>query len=659
MKRFTGNNRIHPRARRIIAVFVAALLFLGTLGPVFSAYPEDFKPGQSVKSLPANTAAEIDAAFPESYRAELKALLKAHPKWKFQAYYTGLTWESAFTKDNEMYPTRNLTYYKDVSGLGITKEWYSTTVEGAYNWANNAWQPYDSGTWYQSSEKAVRFCMDPRNFLTETQIFQFLDGSASIGNTEAESIAIIKKLLDSKSADFAFWKKPAAETGIYTEREIENPEYIEYLKRKEEEESSSESESGESESSGESKSEEKPTESEVIPPETIIVKDPWTYAEALGKICYTLNVNESMILSRLLQEQGVGNSVLISGTRQFTVTKGDDKGKTVDGGYYQYFNIGASGNSMDEIINNGLTEAYNGGWDTRYKALYGGISAYKNKYIDQGQSNLYMQKFNVNSSTPSRVFWYQYMQNVTAPQTECLTLRSSMVTNGMLDSGFTFLIPVFKDMPEAKSPKPTDDRNPNYKLGAIYIDEESVPDFDTDKTDYGIIDDLTFEKKSVVLNAQSYAPESTVTVTVTFNGTDTNVSVEKDTYDAGGRVYGFHSAEIPLFVGVNDITVKCSAENGDSREYTFSFVRHGEPGPGDVNLDGEIDIFDIALLRDRILGYTDLTDEQFALGDLDQDKEITVFDIAVIRDYILGYIDEITYPEPEPTEEPSVPEVTE
>ncbi|MDY2606819.1 MAG: dockerin type I domain-containing protein, partial [Lachnospiraceae bacterium] len=44
---------------------------------------------------------------------------------------------------------------------------------GAYNWETGKWATFDGSSWVAASEELVAYCMDPRNFLDETYIFQF------------------------------------------------------------------------------------------------------------------------------------------------------------------------------------------------------------------------------------------------------------------------------------------------------------------------------------------------------------------------------------------------------------------------------------------------------------------------------------------------------
>ena len=80
----------------------------------------------------------------------------------------------------------------------------------------------------------------------------------------------------------------------------------------------------------------------------------WTFANTFMQAAATHNVSPVHLASRALQEQGKTGSVLSLG-------KGYN-GNYV--GYYNFFNIGASGNNDYDIIMNGLKYAYNRGWNS-------------------------------------------------------------------------------------------------------------------------------------------------------------------------------------------------------------------------------------------------------------------------------------------------------
>lgn len=57
---------------------------------------------------------------------------------------------------------------------------------------------------------------------------------------------------------------------------------------------------------------------------------------------------------------------------------------------------------------------------------------------------------------------------------------------------------------------------------------------------------------------------------------------------------------------------------------------------GDVNFDGEVNILDVVIIVNDILGPGEWTDEEFWAADYNQDGSIDVLDIVSIVTYILG-----------------------
>mgnify|MGYP004662609223 FL=1 len=141
------------------------------------------------------------------------------------------------------------------------------------------------------------------------------------------------------------------------------------------------------------------------------------------------------LAARVLQEQGQGTSPLISGTYP-----GFE-------GYYNYFNIGATGTTDKQVIESGLTYARDHGWNSSYMSILKGSDFISANYIKKGQDTLYLQKFNVNPNGAYAPFTHQYMQNITAPTTEARSIRRLYENANSLDSTFVFKIPVFENMP--------------------------------------------------------------------------------------------------------------------------------------------------------------------------------------------------------------------
>lgn len=276
---------------------------------------------------------------------------------------------------------------------------------------------YDSG-YYQASVGAVCYFMDPRNFLNEEDIFQFYDFSGS-GHGEKQALDTI----------FA---------GTFMEASV--------------------------------------------------LENGSCYAEYLVEVGEEIGIDPVYLAVKLRQEQGErGTSPIISGTCgsllwQFyrDQTQTTDAGKPIsppaDGhdeaelrsydGYYNPFNISATGNGIFSIYLNAMKYAVKGtpemadewggspSWNTRWKALWGGAYFIQNKYISVGQSSVYLQKFNVASTDPKALYSHQYMTNVAGALSEGRTLYRSFVETEAIDSPCTFRIPVYSGMPEQPSADP-------------------------------------------------------------------------------------------------------------------------------------------------------------------------------------------------------------
>jgi len=168
------------------------------------------------------------------------------------------------------------------------------------------------------------------------------------------------------------------------------------------------------------------------------------YINAIMDAAKTHNVNAYYIVARILQEQGSDGSTLSAG-------KGYN-GQYV--GYYNVFNIGASGNGKENVILNGLKRAEAKGWTTLESSIIGGTEIIAKSYISRGQNTLYLQKFDVDNSD-EELYWHQYMQNILAAQSEGTTLRKTFQGMGAFDGQYTFIIPVFKNMPTTSSSRPS------------------------------------------------------------------------------------------------------------------------------------------------------------------------------------------------------------
>ena len=156
-------------------------------------------------------------------------------------------------------------------------------------------------------------------------------------------------------------------------------------------------------------------------------------SQALIEAGKKANVDPYFITSRLIQEQGRKGTVLSLGYEY--------NDKTI----YNPFNINATGNSSEEIIQNAAQYAYEQGWDTLEKGLIGGVEFVKKGYIDRGQNTLYLQKFDIVNSDGS-LYTNQYMQNLLAPESEANNMLEIYKASETVDSNLNFIIPLYENM---------------------------------------------------------------------------------------------------------------------------------------------------------------------------------------------------------------------
>ncbi len=290
------------------------------------------------------------AQFPESYQAALIALKTAHPNWTFVKMNTNLDWN--YVVSQEMVGARSL----------IPSSFASYMQNGLYG-----------TSWAYASQDTLKYYLDPRNGLTENNIFQF---ELLTYNASYHTEAAVQSFLNN-----TFMSGIAPGTSM-------------------------------------------------------------TFAHIFWAIGKEQNVSPFHLACRVYQEQGKGTSPLISGTYPGYV------------GYYNYFNISASGKTNEEIYISGLTKAKEQGWTDAYFSILGGSKVISANYILKGQDTLYLQKFDVDNSYDG-MFWHQYMQNICAPTSEGQNVRKLYVNANSLENTFVFKIPVYNNMPSTACPLPT------------------------------------------------------------------------------------------------------------------------------------------------------------------------------------------------------------
>lgn len=182
--------------------------------------------------------------------------------------------------------------------------------------------------------------------------------------------------------------------------------------------------------------------------------DEYDYAQIIYDAGEMANVSPYFLASRILQEMGYqGQSELCHGTLE-----GYE-------GYYNFYNIGST---PDPDVQNGALingaryamwgrepeleeitpdeEALMLPWNSVERAIQGGALWISSSYTNVGQDTLYFQKFDVIDNEDG-YYQHQYAQNISMAYSEGARYFSGYASINMLDNSFTFVIPVYENMP--------------------------------------------------------------------------------------------------------------------------------------------------------------------------------------------------------------------
>lgn len=508
--------------------------------------------------------------FPESYKVSLRTLHTEHPTWVFQAQKTGLNWSDVMAAEGAV--GTNLVSKSSISS------WKSTEY-GAYDWNTGIWTGFDGSSWVAASKDIVAYYMDPRNFLNDTYVFQFLHHAYDSNAQTREGLTslITGTFLEKKPESTTAATQSVQETtGSGNSPVVNNSGSTGTSGSLQQGESygpgmstgtsggtSSGSSSGSTGSQGVSLEGPGSTVSSTISQRKVIttalpeveygpgmdassitddntgasntspVPTGQTYVDIIMKAAAQTGVNPYVLGAMILQEQGTGKSGSISGK-----TAGYE-------GYYNFFNVGAFASGSMSAITRGLWYASQSGsygrpWNSIEKSIIGGATYYSENFLKNGQDTFYLKKFNVQGSN---LYKHQYMTNVEGAAGEGAKLARAY-TDAMKKQALVFKIPVFNNMPETACTKPTVNGSPNNKLSGITIDGYSLtPTFSKDTEKY----DLVVDSSVSSVNIRATAIDSKATV----SGAGT----------------------ISLGSGTTIVKIVVKAENGDTRTYQVSIAK--------------------------------------------------------------------------------------
>ena len=373
--------------------------------------------------------------FPKSYVEYLVELHKKYPQWEFVPMVTGLDWQKSV--DGERSPHK--------------KQLIENNVQSSYMCSCSSCKGViqEAANWVSASEEAVKYYMDPRNFLNEQYIFQFESTAYDSSHTKAGVEAILKNTWMHDSSitylNALGTEKNYKEDGVavkYSDVILKSAKNsglsAYYIASKIVQEVGSSSASNAGGASGKN-----------APFNGIYnyynigaytgVRDGLEWANGFMKAAKSISMYKSAdTSSSKLVTIPSNNEVYYISTSGDFYRVSTIVGGTTYKGYVKKSDISAY-------------TSYGRPWTNPYKTIYYGAQ-YIYDSFSETQYTGYLQKFNVNPESDT-LYGHEYMANVRAAAAEAKKTYNAYVSAGILENKKVFSIPVFKNMPGADTTK--------------------------------------------------------------------------------------------------------------------------------------------------------------------------------------------------------------
>ena len=535
--------------------------------------------------------------FPESYKQGLRELHAQYPNWTFTAFQTNLDWNTALK--NESVIGRNLVASSSISS------WKSTET-GAYDWGTGTWPGFDGSSWVQASSDIIAYYMDPRNFLNDKYIYQFMKqsydsslhtktglqnmvsgtflsgtvsggssvsaGTGSSSGSSSSGSATGPGSSSGSSGSSAGLSSPIASISDHkTERvaATNGPGMAGdgFSSNNADGETAPVSSGTSNKSSGTTSSTAGTTSGSTSAPGssttgTTSGSTSSGRTSAPGSGTYSssgtstgvaqqsaIGTSYVDIIMNAASESGVNPYILASMILQEQGSQGTGRSisGTVSGyqGYYNFFNIEAYQSGSMSAVERGLWWASQSG---SYLRPWNSIEkSIRGGSVYYGEN--YVKKgqdtlyLKKFNVQGSNPYKHQYMTNVEGAAGEGAKLARAY-TDEMKKQALVFKIPVFNNMPETACAKPTVTGSPNNKLSGITIDGYSLtPTFNKDTEKYDLVVDSSVS----------------------------SVNIRATAIDSKSTVSG--AGSISLGSGTTIVKIQVKAENGDVRTYQVSIAK--------------------------------------------------------------------------------------
>lgn len=387
--------------------------------------------------------------FPESYIKSLTELHRKYPNWIFEPLNTGLDFQSAVNGERKTHSNQLI---EKTSSTSTTMYCHCSSCM-----KNGSYVIQEASNWVSASESAVKYYMDPRNFLNEQGIFQFestaYDGTQT--KSGVESILSGTWMHDS----LITYKTASGTTATYNKTTKYSDAIIKaandsgmgsyYLASKIRQEVG-----GAKPTAGGASGTNKTY------PGIYNYYNIGAYTGATDGLKWaavSTPAGYSTNCSCYVREKPTTSSkslVLLPNNKKVTVKS--TTSKQPDG--YKWYQIEVTHNSKkyagyirSDLVSYSSGDAYNRPWTNPYLSIYNGAKFISKNYKTQFTG--YLQKFNVNPKSDT-LHAHEYMANVAAAYSESKTTYTAYKNAGILAVTKTFSIPVFKNMPNDTSTAP-------------------------------------------------------------------------------------------------------------------------------------------------------------------------------------------------------------
>ncbi len=555
--------------------------------------------------------------FPDSYIPALKALHAQYPNWLFMGTDTGLDWNAS------VYEEANPDHHIGIS-LIHSYQWpnsYKSLKHDNFDWAANDFKTiYDGPKWTLASDELVAYYMDPRNFLQEDGIFQFLNLLYDETQTAdgVRSIVAGTFMADGNHVYGEEFSYPELLCTVGRNLGV-SPYYLA---------ASIKQEIG---TSGDSKSIR--GDSPTVSPGGIPLRGYYNYFNVYAYTMMGMDAND------------VG----------LWFAEGQDQGNT----------------------------DYNRPWNTREKSIWGGAMYHAYNYLRVGQNTLYYKRFNVANGIYWHQYMTNIMGAYSESRHLALAY-DEVARGQVLrfDIPVYQNMPDTPAPQPTWDENAAVNKNPNNRLKSITAPEAiKNPTVTIDGTSYVMavnrasvnLEAVPIDEGATVAGAGTLdlkAGENIITLTVTAANGDTRdytVNIfraknERAVFETSYKRAGSYWTGIAPGTTAEEFRAGVTLSNGASLTLLDSAGRKKADGAlivtgdkiriyapngalyktgtcliyGDVNGDGKISGIDLITIRDVILGDYTIKGVYAKAADINRDKKVSGIDLITVRDHILG-----------------------